>query len=155
MAEQVTEFKHYMDRSKDPALNDDSQPSVTSEAEAARLADEAAGAGIGRNPVAVPAPADAIDMQVRVKRADVAAEEVADAVIAAENVGVEADVTALGEGVVDASAAEANPELAAKDDDMGTGPYEGRTLTQLRAAARSRGVPTSGSKDELVERLRG
>lgn len=147
-------YKHYMDRSKDPALNDDSQPSVTSEAQAARLADEQAGVGV-RTGVVVPAPADAIDMQVRTKRADVDPAEVADAVVAAENVGVEADVTALGEGEVDASKAADDPTLAAKEDDTGTGPYEGRTLAQLQAVARAKGVPTSGTKDELAARLRG
>lgn len=146
-------YKSYTDRSKDPSLNDDSQPSITSPDQALRKADENAGVVPPR--AHVPAPADAVDMQVRVKRADVDAAEVADAVVAAEQAGVEADVTALGEGEVDAAAAEANPELAARDDDVGTGPYEGRTLAQLQAAARARNVPTSGSKADLVERLRG
>jgi hypothetical protein len=38
--------------------------------------------------------------------------------------------------------------------DYGSGPYEGRTLEQLRALAASRGLPTSGTKDEVIERLR-
>jgi SAP domain len=40
------------------------------------------------------------------------------------------------------------------EEDFGTGDYEGRTLEQLRALARSKGIASSGTKDEVIERLR-
>ena len=133
----MAEFKVYMDRSKDPALNDDSQPSVTSPDQVLKQAAE--NAGVPASAAVVPAPADAVDLAVRTKRADVDAAGVADEVVAAENAGVEADVQALGEGT----------------EDTGSGPFENRTLPQLKAAARAKGLPVSGTHDELVERLRG
>lgn len=42
-----------------------------------------------------------------------------------------------------------------EDEGTGTGPYEGRTVEQLRALATKRGVAVSGSKADLIERLRG
>jgi hypothetical protein len=49
-------------------------------------------------------------------------------------------------------------ETAAPEDEAegpGTGAYEDRTMDQLRVVARGRGLPTSGTKDELIDRLRG
>jgi hypothetical protein len=128
-----TEF----DRSKDPTLNDDSQPSVVTEKEAMRLAD--LNAGVPESAAKIPAPADAIDLAYRTAIADVDAQEVGKAVAAASEAGASPDVEAMGEGT----------------DDVGSGAFEGRTLEQLRNAARAKGLAVSGSKDELVERLRG
>ena len=120
--------------------NDDSMPSITNPTQALKAADEAL--GVKPSDAAIPAPADAIDLAYRTAIADVDAQEVGKAVAAKQEAGVpdEAiDVEAMGEG----------------DDDVGTGAYEGRSLAQLRNAAKAKGLAVSGSKDELVERLRG
>jgi SAP domain len=38
--------------------------------------------------------------------------------------------------------------------DTGTGHYEDRTVEQLKTLLESKGLPTSGNKDELIARLR-
>jgi hypothetical protein len=58
----------------------------------------------------------------------------------------------------------AEPEAETEEDedipveaeaDTGTGPYEGRTLKQLQALAKERGISFSGlSKDDLIDTLR-
>lgn len=157
-----------VDLKKDPAYNDDSQPSVTSATQALKLADEMA--GVTAREASIPAPADAIDMAYRKAVADVDADQVGQEVAALQTSGAPAegiDVEAMGEGRdADAARTLANTTAntgavtttatatTADTDDTGTGPYEGRTLTQLRAAARAKGLPASGNKDELVERLR-
>lgn len=120
-----------MDRKKDPTLNDKSQPSVTSSEEVLRAADEIA--GVPESEAGIPPPADAMDLQYRISKAD----------------------SSPVEGVEELVALEESKDDAAEGDDPGTGPYEGRTVAQLRAAAASKGYATSGSKDDLVERLRG
>jgi SAP domain len=55
----------------------------------------------------------------------------------------------------DRAAAEAQGFDQADDDGPDRRPYEERTVQELRDLAASRGVATSGSKDELIERLRG
>lgn len=122
-----------MDRTG-PMYNDDSQPSVTTSAEALKLADE--NAGVPPSQAVQQPPADAIDMEVRKARADVP--------VAA----VVAEVQPVGQGEDAGVAAEAEAE------DYGTGDYEGRTLEQLRALARSKGLASSGSKDDVIARLR-
>jgi peptidoglycan hydrolase-like protein with peptidoglycan-binding domain len=127
------------DRTEDPALNDDSQPSVTS---AQQVLDQASeNAGVPAAEAGIPAPADAIDLHYRMAIADVDAVEVGQTVAAAAKAGTpaeEIDVEAMGEG-----------------EESGTGPYEGRTVAQLRALAASKGLPQSGTKDELIAALRG
>lgn len=54
--------------------------------------------------------------------------------------------------VKDEAAAEA--ALADDEEDVGTGPYEGRTNEQLKALLRKQGKPVSGTHDELVDRAR-
>lgn len=54
--------------------------------------------------------------------------------------------------VADEEAAEA--ALADDEEDVGTGPYEGRTNEQLKALLRKQGKPVSGTHDELVDRAR-
>jgi hypothetical protein len=83
-------------RLKDPTLNDDSQPSVTTPEQALRLANE--NAGVTTAEAAIPAPADAIDLAYRTAIADVDAQEVGKAVAAAAEAGAEPDVEAMGEG---------------------------------------------------------
>lgn len=40
------------------------------------------------------------------------------------------------------------------EEDFGTGKYEDRTVAQLKALAESKGLPTSGSKADLIDTLR-
>jgi SAP domain. len=49
---------------------------------------------------------------------------------------------------------EAEVEEAEVEEDFGTGNYEDRTVVQLKALAASKGLPTSGSKADLIETLR-
>lgn len=108
-----------VDLKNDPAYNDDSQPSVTSSAEALAAADEMAGVPPAAAVVSV--PADVLDMEARRAKAEEAVEEA--------------------------------PKAEAAED-FGTGNYEDRTVAQLRALAESKGLPTSGTKEDLIERLR-
>jgi hypothetical protein len=139
----MAEFKFYADPKDDPGKNDDSQPSVTTVEQVLRMADERA--GVKPSEAKIPAPADAIDLAYRTAVADVDAQEVGQTVAAASKAGAEPDVEALGEG----------EEPADDAEDTGSGPFESRTHEQLKNAARVKGLAVSGSKDDLVERLRG
>lgn len=87
------------------------------------------------------------DEQVREERAE-AESEVAPPAVTSAPVRPEAED-------VEAVEAEEATEGPDETDDFGTGEYEGRTNAQLRALAASRGLPTGGSKTDLIERLRG
>jgi len=50
--------------------------------------------------------------------------------------------------------AEEVPEVESEEVDTGTGKYEDRTVAQLKALAESKGLPTSGTKDDLIATLR-
>lgn len=159
-----------VDLKNDPAYNDDSQPSVTNPTEALKLADEMA--GVTAREVSIPAPADAIDMAYRKAVADVDAEQVGQEIADLQTSGTPTegiDAQALGEGrTADAErtqtlaetrndtgvTADTAASTASEQTDTGSGPYEGRTHEQLKNAARAKGLPVSGTKDELVERLR-
>ena len=143
----MAEFKTYDDPAEDPGKNDDSQPSVTTVEQVLRESEKRT--GVKPSEAGIPAPADAVDLAYRTAIADTDAHEVGKAVAAAAKGGVppEAiDVESAGEG----------GDLITDDaDDVGTGHYEGRTGAQLKAALKAKGLATSGTKDELVERLRG
>jgi SAP domain len=49
---------------------------------------------------------------------------------------------------------EAVEEVVPESNDTDTGPYEDRTVEQLKTLLESKGLPTSGNKDELIARLR-
>lgn len=138
----MADYKFYADPKDDPGKNDDAQPSVTTPEQALRMADERAGVPAGA--AGVPAPADAIDLAYRTAIADTDAQEVGKVAAAAVESGTPAEaisVEAMGEGTEGT-------------EDVGTGAFENRTVEQLRNAARAKGLAVSGSKDELVERLR-
>lgn len=91
--------------------------------------------------------------------------DAAEAAVAEVDVEVPLETTEPGPGVDDLerhpTKGEVKDEEAAEaaladddEEDVGTGPYEGRTNAQLQALLRKQGKPVSGNHDELVERAR-
>ena len=90
MGDDYKQPKTYLNRKDDPALNDDSQPSVTNETQV--LEQAAANSGLpAQGKVAIPAPADAVDLAYRTALADVDATEVGKAVAEQQKSGKDAE----------------------------------------------------------------
>jgi hypothetical protein len=98
-------------------------------------------------PTPEPTPEEAKRLRLQYDR-DLAMWEAAGASDRAE--AVKARLAELPEEDIEAEVAEEEFE----EDDFGSGDYEGRTLEQLRALARSKGIASSGNKDEVIARLR-
>jgi hypothetical protein len=72
-----------------------------------------------------------------------------------ELAGKAEDVAAIDERLAGLPAEDvAVVEEEVEEEDTGTGTYEERSLEQLRALARSKGVASSGTKADIIERLR-
>ena len=112
------------------ALNDDAQPSVTDEDEALHLADVAAGV----------APGEATDDPTLNDDAQPETTHSADVLRQADEIA----------GVFVVAAAEPEEVLEEEADE-----YDEMTKDELQEELAARGLPTSGNKDELIERLRG
>jgi SAP domain len=96
-----------------------------------------------------PMPADALDLQARIDRTtkgpDVEREQKLMEEGSQPGGGDVSDVPQPG-------SVEGGQE--GENADTGTGPYESRTDEQLQRLAQNRGLDTSGSRDDLIARLR-
>ena len=100
------EYKTYADPKKDPRLNDDSQPSITTGQEALDAANERLGVEKVTN---IPAPADAVDLAYRKAMADVDADKVGKSVAESQKGGTPEDLIDVQE--------RAGGSPATRDDD--------------------------------------
>lgn len=103
---------------------------------------------IPAEPTPEPTPEEAKRLRLQLDR-DLAMWEAAGASDRAE--AVKARLAELPEPEVQVE----EEEMYEEEEDFGAGDYEGRTLEQLRALARSKGIASSGNKDEVIARLRG
>lgn len=73
-----------------------------------------------------------------------------------ESAGVPERVEAIKARLAELPEEEVEAEVEAEEveGDTGTGRYEDRTAAQLRALAASKGLPTSGTKADLIDTLR-
>jgi hypothetical protein len=71
-----------------------------------------------------------------------------------EAAGLEAELKLAKARLKDLPAEETVVEEEEAEVDFGTGKYEDRTVAQLKALAESKGLPTSGTKDDLIATLR-
>jgi hypothetical protein len=73
-----------------------------------------------------------------------------------ESAGVPERLEAIKARLAELPEEETESEVEAEEveGDTGTGRYEDRTVAQLKSLAESKGLPTSGSKAELIEMLR-
>jgi hypothetical protein len=102
------------------------------------------------DPTPEPTPEEAARLRLQLNR-DLAMQEGA-----GRTAEVEAIKTRLAELPEEQIAEEVEVEVEAEveEGDTGTGRYEDRTVAQLRSLAESKGLPTSGTKAELIDMLR-
>jgi len=94
------------------------------------------------DPTPDPTPEEAARLRLQLER-DLAMQE---------GIGRTEEAKAIKARLKDLPAPEAPAE--SEESDTGTGKYEDRTVAQLKALAESKGLPTSGTKDDLIATLR-